>query len=342
MSRLSHQTGGSSELGPQEFVRNGLAEVKQSNAALGEEGSAGSASQLPDGELGLCPRRSGVPGTREGERMKGPTLSPSSRGAAHRQVPSRGSKGARIARRFLGEGPRPAARDTAPSPRPTVLAPALARSAIPGLRGGRPGGRERRGEARPLPPLSGSSREPSSRSPAVPNWRPGLQSGWRATRGLGGHSGTAREASAAAAAAAVAAAARQRTRLSGARGLHCSPRRRHRAALHAQPRAAWSHALPAPRALGPAPPPRPAAPQDSRGLSPVTRSACSLLRPAVLDRRSPKDTLGVPRNPEPAPIKGVGLITALTTTPGDDRREAEHVASQVTVVGSWRSAPCLG
>ncbi|CAI9172017.1 unnamed protein product [Rangifer tarandus platyrhynchus] len=46
---------------------------------------------------------------------------------------------------------------------------------------------------------------------------------------------------------------RQRTRLSGGHGLHCSPRRRRRAALRARPRAAWSHAPPAPRALEPAP-----------------------------------------------------------------------------------------
>lgn len=39
----------------------------------------------------------------------------------------------------------------------------------------------------------------------------------------------------------------QRGQLSGARGLHCSPRRYHRAALRAQPRAPWSHAPPAPR-----------------------------------------------------------------------------------------------
>lgn len=37
----------------------------------------------------------------------------------------------------------------------------------------------------------------------------------------------------------------QRGRLSGARGLHCSPRHCHRAALRAQPRAPWSHAPPA-------------------------------------------------------------------------------------------------
>lgn len=54
----------------------------------------------------------------------------------------------------------------------------------PGAPGGPdPGFREWRGEARPLPPLSGSRRGPSGRSPEVSAWRRGPQSRWVVLRG---------------------------------------------------------------------------------------------------------------------------------------------------------------
>lgn len=110
----------------------------------------------------------------------------------------------------------------------------------------------------------------------------------------------------------------QRGRLSGARGLHCSPRRRHRAALRAHPRVPWSHAPPA--------------------LASATRTRA---RPARGPLHCPTSSVGAsrtlctPDDPKPGVSPGhcVGLSSALSTIVGMARPRAEH---------KGRGAPCKG
>lgn len=110
----------------------------------------------------------------------------------------------------------------------------------------------------------------------------------------------------------------QRGRLSSARGLHCSPRRHHRAALRAQPRAPWSHAPPA-----------------------LALAARTLARPARTPPRCPPSSVGACRTlctradskAGVSPGHRVGLTSALSTAAGMARSKAE---------GEGRGAPCKG
>lgn len=315
-----------------------MAEVKQSNAAqAGVEGCPWSASEISesrdpsvrDPRVSLCLHAAagtpaGDPGTacrgagrREGIR-RSHALGKFPRTQHVRRFPRVGSQAAHTARGFLREGPRRTRRDTAPKSTVRLADPTLHSKGkigdpgAPGVGGPGPGFREWRGEARPLPPLSGSRRGPPGRSPEVSAWRRGRQSSWRVM------GGPARAADAAAQPAAAQPAAapqhqqppqqhQQRTRLSGGRGLHCSPRRRRRAALRAGPRAAWSHAPPAPRALGPAPRPRPA--------SPLFRWA------PLLDTRRPK----FPLAPSGSGARETARLPGGAQTPGAGRREGRGV-----------------
>lgn len=127
----------------------------------------------------------------------------------------------------------------------------------------------------------------------------------------------------------------QRTRLSGGRGLHCSPRRRRRAALRAGPRAAWSHAPPAPRALGPAPRPRPASPLFRRAPLRGTRRPKFPLAPSGSGAREPAPLPGGAQTPGAGRREGRGVDHCPPHhCKGMARGVAERVGSEVTAMGS--------
>lgn len=251
-----------------------------------------------------------------------------------------GSKAAHTTSGCLREGPRRTRGDTAPKSTAGHAEPTP-----PGQRQGRgprgaagawPAGREGKGEARPLHPLSGSGRGPGGRSPEVPAWSRGWQRGWTATGGPARAAGADAQPAALPQHQQTPQQHRQRTRLSGGRGLHCSPRRRQRAALRSRPRAAWSHAPPAPRALGPAPRPRLASGVDRRAL---LRGAGSPEFPFAPSRKDRRRTAPFPGD------RGGGCLKTgarhregrgIGQCPPYHRRDvlAEPVASEVTVVSS--------
>lgn len=132
LSSLSHQTGGSSELGQHEFVRNGSAEVKQSNA-VGGGGRGGrweaglSPGQRPRSQTARSrfdPRHSRDPSRRPQDRMprrgkdrgnlKVPRFRQVTEGAARPQVPRVGSRAAHTTRRVPRGGSAPHARGHRP------------------------------------------------------------------------------------------------------------------------------------------------------------------------------------------------------------------------------------
>lgn len=205
MSCLSHQTGGSSELGQQELVRNGLAEVKQSSAALArvegwlivvsvrDPSVPRSQTLVSVGDPGvlLCaplarpaPRRNpdprGGPGVWTPQRGKEGTRRSHALGKFPRAQPVRRFPRVGPSQRTPRAGALGGSAPHAPGHRPRVQggprrAHAPKARARSGTRGAA-GARGCWGEARPLPPLSGSGRGPRGRSPEVPAWRPGRQS----------------------------------------------------------------------------------------------------------------------------------------------------------------------
>lgn len=199
--------------------------------------------RVPDGEVSLGRRgyrdwgggpRTGPPARGGRRELEGPTLSASSRGAARPQVPGVEAKGAHAARRLLGGCGRRTRPDAAPQ---TTAGPAEPTK----VKGGSP-------RAPPGPTLGAANgAEKPARCPHC------LAA---AAGGEGAHLRSPPGAEAGGAGAQRRAVPRgrrtrlpsprhqqppqqpqQRTRLSGGRGLHCSPRRRRRAALRARPRA---------------------------------------------------------------------------------------------------------
>lgn len=257
-----------------------------------------SASQLLASEVQLC---AGDPGTRQGAGrsagLSGSHALGKFPGCSPPAGSSRAPTGAHAPHRSRGEG----------------LRRAWGRS--PKTSGGRASPRPAQGRSLPrAPPEREDTRCPLS-APATQGDSPAVSQGAAVERAMASaaRSGTSQPAEPR-----RQQQLQQRGRLSGARGLHCSPRRRHRAALRAQPRVPWSHAPPA--------------------LASATRTRA---RPARGPLRCPTSSVGAsrtlctPDDPKPGVSPGhcVGLSSALSTIVGMARPRAEH---------KGRGAPCKG